>query len=140
MRVVALLLIMACGSVRNTPEDGSIDTPEVPAIDAPPQIASCAGLAPTCGPGSNASCCQTAMVAGGMFHRDYDVPVDLYNDMSFPAMVSTFVLDTYEVTVGRFRTFVAAGRGTQGNPPGAGTGAHPKLAGSGWNIAWNMNL
>ncbi|HWU90323.1 MAG TPA: SUMF1/EgtB/PvdO family nonheme iron enzyme [Kofleriaceae bacterium] len=141
MSVAAMLLLAACGSVKDTGDDAPIDAPESDApADAPPPTASCVGLAPTCGPGANASCCQAAMVPGGTFFRDYDVPADLYNDMIYPATVSTFVLDTYEVTVGRFRKFVMAGMGTQGNPPGAGTGAHPKLAGSGWNIAWNQNL
>jgi len=40
-------------------------------------------------------------------------------------------LDTYEVTVGRFRKFVMAGQGTQANPPVSGVGTHPKIAGSG---------
>ncbi len=75
-----------------------------------------------------------------MFHRSYD-GVE-HDDMSFPATVSTFVLDKYEVTVGRFRAFVNAGLGTQmpGSHPAAGAGAHPKLAGSGWDNAWNMAL
>jgi sulfatase modifying factor 1 len=44
------------------------------------------------------------------------------------------------VTVGRFRQFVAAGKGTQANPPDPGTGAHPALPGSGWDSAWNARL
>jgi formylglycine-generating enzyme required for sulfatase activity len=60
--------------------------------------------------------------------------------MQYPAMVSTFALDVYEVTVGRFRAFVNAGQGTQASPPAMGAGAHPQLAGSGWGSAWNPNL
>jgi formylglycine-generating enzyme len=54
--------------------------------------------------------------------------------------VSGFDLDVYEVTVGRFRVFVNAGKGTQANPPAAGDGAHPKINSSGWDSTWNTNL
>ena len=60
--------------------------------------------------------------------------------MNYPATVNSFVLDKYEVTVGRFRKFVEAGQGTQGSPPAAGAGGHPRLPGSGWDSAWNTNL
>jgi sulfatase modifying factor 1 len=75
-----------------------------------------------------------------MFYRSYDEATDMYNDMVYPATVSAFVLDRYEVTVGRFRAFVNAGLGTQASPPGAGAGAHLKLPGSGWDSAWNTIL
>lgn len=58
----------------------------------------------------------------------------------YPATVSDFRLDRFEVTVGRFRAFVEAGMGTQQNPPAAGTGANPKVAGSGWDATWNAGL
>jgi formylglycine-generating enzyme required for sulfatase activity len=51
--------------------------------------------------------------------------------------VSTFQLDRFEVTVGRFRKFVAQYDGT---PPANGAGAHPKVAGTGWQSAWNATL
>jgi formylglycine-generating enzyme required for sulfatase activity len=60
--------------------------------------------------------------------------------MSFPATVSTFRLDKYEITVGRFRTFVNAGMGTQLNPPAAGAGAHANISGSGWDPQFNAVL
>jgi formylglycine-generating enzyme required for sulfatase activity len=50
--------------------------------------------------------------------------------------VSSFQLNAFEVTVGRFRKFVDAYTG----PPAAGAGAHPRIAGSGWNAAWNANM
>jgi formylglycine-generating enzyme required for sulfatase activity len=52
------------------------------------------------------------------------------------ATITTFALDKYEVTVGRFRKFVAAYNG----PPASGTGAHPLISGSGWQTAWNSNI
>jgi formylglycine-generating enzyme required for sulfatase activity len=63
-----------------------------------------------------------------------------YTDPGFPATVSSFRLDRFEVTVGRFRKFVAASGGTQQNPPAAGAGGHPGLMGSGWDPAWNAQL
>ncbi|WP_437951836.1 SUMF1/EgtB/PvdO family nonheme iron enzyme [Sorangium sp. So ce296] len=92
----------------------------------------------TCGPSGNEDCCESLLVPGGTFARSYD-GVD-YLDRSCPATVSDFYLDKYEITVGRFRAFVNAGMGTQASPPGDGTGAHPKIPGSGWSSAWNTKL
>jgi formylglycine-generating enzyme required for sulfatase activity len=78
------------------------------------------------------------LVPGGTFYRSYD-GVD-NTDMSYPATVDDFYLDKYEITAGRFRTFVNAGVGTQANPPASGAGAHPQISGSGWDSAWNTNL
>jgi sulfatase modifying factor 1 len=98
---------------------------------------SCSGLTTTCGPSSE-NCCKSLLVRGGTHYRSYN-GVDL-TDKSFPATVVDFYLDKYEVTVGRFRQFVEAGMGTQVNPPAAGAGAHPLIAGSGWDSAWNTEL
>jgi len=57
-----------------------------------------------------------------------------------PATVSSFALDKYEVTVGRFRAFVKAGGGTQQRPPVVGAATHPKIAGTGWRSEWNTYL
>lgn len=91
---------------------------------------SCQGLPATCG--GARSCCTSNSVAGGTFNRS--------NDGTYPATVTTFKLDVFEVTVGRFRTFVNAGKGTQASPPAAGAGAHPTVAASGWNATWNASL
>ena len=48
------------------------------------------------------------------------------------ATISTFALDKYEVTVGRFRNFVKAYQGA----PEPNAGAHPLIPGSGWQRAW----
>jgi sulfatase modifying factor 1 len=98
----------------------------------------CKGLAATCGSSGNDDCCNSLLVPGGTFDRSYD-GVD-FLDPSYPATVSDFYLDKYEITVGRFRVFVNAGRGTQSTPPGEGTGAHPRITGSGWSSTWNTNL
>ncbi|MCX5744859.1 MAG: SUMF1/EgtB/PvdO family nonheme iron enzyme [Proteobacteria bacterium] len=63
--------------------------------------------------------------------------------MTNPATVSAFRLDTYEVTVGRFRQFVTAGMGTQSSPPSTGAGARTLngLANQGgWDPSFNANL
>ena len=100
--------------------------------------ASCKGLAATCGPAGTDDCCKSLLVPGGTFYRSYD-GVD-YLDKNYPATVSDFYLDKYEVTVGRLRAFIDAGMGTQKDPPRDGAGAHPKIAGSGWRAAWNTEL
>jgi formylglycine-generating enzyme required for sulfatase activity len=53
-----------------------------------------------------------------------------------PATLSGFSLDKFEVSVGRFRRFVMS----YGGPPAAGAGAHPLIAGSGWDSAWDAGL
>ncbi|MCL4751971.1 MAG: formylglycine-generating enzyme family protein [Myxococcales bacterium] len=77
-------------------------------------------------------------MGGGSFLRGYDAVS--YTDSGYPATVSDFRLDTYEVTVARFRAFVKAGKGTQASPPAAGAGQHPNIAGSGWQASWNSKL
>jgi len=74
-----------------------------------------------------------------MFFRNYDVGTGGGN-MSSPAKVSSFRLDKYKVTVGRFRAFLNANRGTQADPPETGSGANPYIPGSGWQDAWNASL
>ncbi len=90
------------------------------------------GANASCVPGQAVDCCASAPVPGGMFDRD--------NLTGGPATISTFTLDRFEVTVGRFRQFVNAGMGTQAHPPAAGAGANPHIPGSGWNTAWNAML
>jgi formylglycine-generating enzyme required for sulfatase activity len=101
---------------------------------------SCAALPPTCGPGRT-SCCDSPLVPGGTFYRNNDMANDgNYTNTTESATVSSFLLDRYELTVGRFRAFVLAGQGTQAAPPAPIAGAHPGLANSGWDPAWNANL
>jgi formylglycine-generating enzyme required for sulfatase activity len=90
---------------------------------------SCRDANPMCG---GASCCATGDVAGGTFNRK--------NSATIPATVSAFRLDLYEVTVARFRAYLAATPATIASPPAAGAGAHPKIANSGWNSAWDTYL
>jgi formylglycine-generating enzyme required for sulfatase activity len=58
------------------------------------------------------------------------------NDPAAVAKVSSFRLDLYEVTVGRFRKFLAA---YPGNKPIAGSGKNPNNpADPGWNASWPL--
>jgi formylglycine-generating enzyme required for sulfatase activity len=100
-----------------------------------------------CGP-NRVSCCTSPQVPGGTFDRSYD---GISNTNSGnPASVSAFRLDQYEVTVGRFRQFVAAVVG--GWRPNGGDGKHTHLNGgqglsatgggyeSGWDPSWTSDL
>jgi formylglycine-generating enzyme len=102
---------------------------------------SCVGLAATCGADGQRDCCASPIVPGGTFLRSYDIAADgMYSSATHPATVSSFRLDTYEITVGRFRAFVSAGMGTQLIPPATGIGAHAAIPGSGWDSSWNASL
>jgi formylglycine-generating enzyme required for sulfatase activity len=101
---------------------------------------SCDGLAPNCGDSSNEWCCTSSTVPGGTFNRS--------DDAAYPATVSTFSLDRFEVTVGRFRKFVAAF--LAGYRPKVGSGKHTHLNGgkglsaggskyeTGWDPSWEF--
>jgi formylglycine-generating enzyme required for sulfatase activity len=94
--------------------------------------------AAACGGGSAAPAPASELVPGGTFLRSYDGAG--FADAAHPATVSAFRLDTHPVTVRRFRAFVAAGQGTRAAPPPAGAGARARIAGSGWDPAWNERL
>ncbi len=131
----------------------------------------CAAVPPSCaggGPGagyncgglqSTDDCCSSLAVPWpaeqGTFLRDYDGVT--HTDESYPATVSRFRLDSYEVTVGRFRKFVSAVVGADAAAPWlpeAGSGIHAHLNGGqglsaggdagtfepGWNSNWNSYL
>ena len=101
---------------------------------------SCAGLAATCGPSGNGDCCASNVVTGvttASFHRSYDGATSGYTSQAYPARVSDFRLDTYEITVGRFRKFWNT---YPGNMPAAGSGKNPNNASDpGWDATWNTS-
>ncbi|HVU02544.1 MAG TPA: SUMF1/EgtB/PvdO family nonheme iron enzyme [Polyangiaceae bacterium] len=108
------------GGAANDPDSGA------PPTGKP----SCVGLASTCGPSGNESCCAGSIVPGGTYYRSA-MP-------AYPATVSDFVLDRFEVTVGRFRKFLAA---YSNDMIAAGSGKNPRLASDpGWDAAWNQIL
>ncbi|WP_199693487.1 hypothetical protein [Sorangium cellulosum] len=98
---------------------------------------SCATLDVRCGP-ARTSCCDSKPVDGGAYDRSYEGVSEPANARR--AVVSSFRLDTYEITVGRFLEFVEAGKGTQADPPEDNAGDHPALPESGWRSGWNGRL
>jgi formylglycine-generating enzyme required for sulfatase activity len=104
------------------------------------------GTRPSCGPNppsckDGASCCESRPVPGGSFYRSYDgYPDGGFTDRGYPATVLPFYLDRFEVTVGRFRRFVAAGKGTRLDPPELGAGAVPGLPATGWREPYSVEL
>jgi formylglycine-generating enzyme required for sulfatase activity len=85
-----------------------------------------------CGAGRE-SCCTTLEVPGGTYFRTYTPNWSGSGSApppeSDPATVSSFRLDKYEVTVGRFRQFVSAWDGGSGYTPQPGAGKHAHLNG-----------
>jgi sulfatase modifying factor 1 len=73
------------------------------------------------------SCCTSLDVTGGTFYRTYENSGSGPSGEADPASVSSFRLDKYLVTVGRFRRFVVAWNG--GWTPPAGSGKHTYLNG-----------
>lgn len=90
---------------------------------------SCAGLANDCGPDKE-SCCTSLKVEGGTYVR--------WPGEKFMATVGTFALDKFEVTVGRFRRFLAEYR-PDIVPPCAGRNPNNPTD-PGWDPAWNASL
>jgi formylglycine-generating enzyme len=94
-----------------------------------------------CGSNADESCCQSRTVPGGTFYRSYDGLTDngTAYGMNYPATVSPFELDVFEVTVSRFRSFVAA----YGNwdRPAPGSGGNPNdQSDMGWDATWTAKL
>jgi formylglycine-generating enzyme required for sulfatase activity len=95
---------------------------------------SCNGIAIDCGAGAGSSpfqtCCASPVVPGGTFNRS--------NNAAYPATVSSFRLDAFEVTVGRFKNFVAVYKQNM-TPQGAGKNPN-NASDTGWNTTWNAQL
>jgi sulfatase modifying factor 1 len=91
---------------------------------------SCKTLGKICGPLGTSDCCASSVVTGGTFKRS--------NDDNYPATVGDFRLDTYEITVSRFRKFVAVYSKTM-IPSGAGKNPN-NPSDPGWDTAWNAGL
>lgn len=108
---------------------------------------SCAGIAATAC--QSESCCARNAVTGGTVKTGRGTetcptctagcPVascvdgDSGNDApEHNATVNQFLLDKYEITVGRFRRFV----NTYAGAPAVGAGAHPAIPNTGWQSAW----
>jgi formylglycine-generating enzyme len=83
---------------------------------------------------SSESCCASLEVAGGSYYRTYTNGGMGAAELADPATITSFRLDKYLVTVGRFRGFVTAWN--VGYRPAAGSGKHAHLnAGRGLNAS-----
>ncbi len=116
------------GSTFDGGTDAPLDGPAVPeggvvtdacANSSCPQVTSCTQLLANCGTPPTDNCCNSPLVTGGTFKRQYVVPTT----------VSNFRLDKYEVTIGRFRPFVDAV--IAGYTPAPGSGKHAYLPSGG---------
>jgi sulfatase modifying factor 1 len=87
-----------------------------------------------CGPMGNDVCARSLLVPGGSYFRG--------TDQRAPATLTSFRLDKYEVTVGRFRRFVDAWVAGWRVPAGAGKHAHLNagrglvVTGGGFESGW----
>lgn len=135
------------------PSGGAANGDGAPSADAAPGGASCAGMIGTECNGED--CCTSLMAPSGtvLMGRGTEdcsnypggctagCPSGLgcasSEQPEHTVTVSGFWLDKFEVTVGRFRTFVASYPGSR---PTDGSGAHPNIAGTAWQSAWDANL
>ncbi|MCC6644280.1 MAG: formylglycine-generating enzyme family protein [Polyangiaceae bacterium] len=138
LAALAAYVVSTRGRSRPAPAPPASSAHTAPLADAPSCATTGVGTDRRCGAGGDADCCEQRGVPAGTFKRSFDG--DRCGDPAHPATVSAFALDRFEVTVGRFRAFVAAGKGTRASAPAAGAGAHPKIPGSGWDPAWDAKL
>jgi formylglycine-generating enzyme len=91
----------------------------------------CTNLDRTCGDGTEFCCLRMGAACG-------DGPFNRGNDPLFPATLSGFTAEKFEVTVGRFRSFVGAYSQTMIK---SGRGQNlDNEADLGWDTAWNQYL
>jgi len=159
--------VPAAGGLATTVATGGVATGGVSATGGIPstgrafvpiaaQAQSCKGLCDIC---QGESCCTSIHMPGGTYPMgrgtedcgsagcqtgtgNEGCPVgsscSSFEQPEHSATVSTFALDKFEVTVGRFRNFVSnydAWHRDQGNPK-HGDGAHPSAASTGWGQSW----
>ncbi len=93
---------------------------------------------PCAADGVSPPCADLLAIPGGAFVAGSAPGLGSDNEHpSHMVTVAPFALDEYEVTVGRFRRFLAS---YSGAPPEDGAGAHPLIPGSGWQSDWNDQL
>ena len=114
----------ACSGATPYCSQGSCTVPPSP----PPSCQVSAAGTTNCGAASE-SCCASLGVPGGSYDRTYTNTGGGATGLTDPAMISSFRLDKYDVTVGRFRPFVSAWNGGAGFTPAAGSGKHAHLNG-----------
>ncbi len=111
----------ACSGATPTCTDGVCTS-------TPPSCAAGGAGMTDCGTASE-SCCTSLEVTGGTYYRTYTNTGTGATGAADSATISSFRLDKYLVTVGRFRQFVAAWNGGAGYVPPAGSGVHTHLNG-----------
>jgi formylglycine-generating enzyme required for sulfatase activity len=157
---------LACGSVQNSPGDaeGACMADALRCEGNQPQRcvngawqdqAACvtprstcsagACVAPSCADGKQCSgigCCDSYFLTGFNYPMGRSTSgSDAFANgkaQEIPehtATVASFYLDALEISVGRFRAFVEAYDKIP--RPADGAGAHPKVAGSGWQAGWS---
>ncbi len=90
---------------------------------------------PCAADGYSPPCSDESAVPGGTFMAGSADDMGFANERPrHSATVAPFLMDKYEVTVGRFRRFLDA-YADAGFAEGAG--AHPLISGSGWQSAWD---
>lgn len=99
---------------------------------------------------TGADCNESRLIVGGTFamgRGGINSPDACPEDFSctdseerpeHDATVGDFFIDTFEVTVGRFRRFYDNYEASL--PIAVGAGAHPRIPGSGWQSAWQSAL
>ena len=124
-----MLLFAAGCSSATTPSTPPPPPPPSPApiVDAGAPIADAAIESSDDAIDARACDADCPLVTGGTFARKYAVVDGGIVAETAPATVSSFALDEYEVTVGRFRAFVSAWRA--GWVPPAGSGKHVHVNG-----------
>jgi len=96
---------------------------------------SCTGLLAACGADAATNCCSAHVVSGGVFNRLNNTTI------GYSATISDFILDDYEITVGRFRKFVAAYAMSGKKPPVVGSGKNPNdPSDPGWLESYSASL
>ncbi len=120
-------------SVQTCTDDGEWGTP-VPCGGSTPLCAqgACSEPPPSCQTsgsgltdcGSGENCCTSFEVRGGPYERTFTNTGSGATAGGDPAIVSSFQLDKYLVTVGRFRQFVNAYSSAAGWLPEPGSGKH----------------
>jgi formylglycine-generating enzyme required for sulfatase activity len=123
----------ADGGVELLPDGATVSSKGRSCTGGPGADHACGGQPNNDQAAGTADCCDVQAVPGGSYNR--------FNDPTYPASVSPFLLDTFEVTSGRFRAWVEGVDGNlRGSAPPAGGGANPKIPGSGWRPEWAQYL
>ncbi len=141
----AALGLAACDATQTQPGEACV----------PPHAKSCKALPASCG--ANESCCATILVPGGTFVRGYDpsgadkmvvngtptkvVGYQAGEPAAATATMLPFFLDKYEVSVGRFRAFLAEYDAWVVDQPKNDDGANEYWPSTGWHQGdWKSKL